>query len=267
MGSLPYGADVQVSSWPILLFLGACNPLFGLQETQRRADAFVDVDDDRDGIRNADDNCPGIYNPMQEDGDRDGVGDVCDPHPATAGDMILATAFFDDFFDTFTPDNSASWTVADGVATTAQTPVDATATSLTLSLPDVLDPSIEIGFTVDMFGPDTTPSSNVLIAGLAYTNDDASCRVANNGGVALTNEAIYGSQSAGSQGLPAAVEEQAASLVRYTRDSAGSACTTNGMKYATVNGIAPAAGGLIARVQIQSMQVSLNDVVLYGVAH
>jgi len=42
------------------------------------------IDSDGDGICDADDNCPAIDNPNQEDQDGDGVGDVCDNCPTTA---------------------------------------------------------------------------------------------------------------------------------------------------------------------------------------
>lgn len=37
------------------------------------------LDDDGDGVRNRDDNCPSVHNPDQSDIDGDGVGDACDP--------------------------------------------------------------------------------------------------------------------------------------------------------------------------------------------
>jgi hypothetical protein len=44
-------------------------------------------DADGDGVPDADDNCPSVSNPGQEDGDGDGVGDACD-EPDTDGDGV-----------------------------------------------------------------------------------------------------------------------------------------------------------------------------------
>ncbi len=44
-----------------------------------------DGDTDHDGIHNACDNCPNLYNPLQLDADHDGLGDVCDPTPGCGG--------------------------------------------------------------------------------------------------------------------------------------------------------------------------------------
>lgn len=77
------------------------------------------TDDDGDGVPNASDNCPKIFNPpfdtatMQDDADGDGIGDVCDPTPCTKADG------------------------SDACPTT--TPPTATATVLTI--PEIRDPS------------------------------------------------------------------------------------------------------------------------------
>jgi len=44
-------------------------------------DIDVTVDADADGVADDIDNCPGVYNPLQEDGDFDGVGTLCDNCP------------------------------------------------------------------------------------------------------------------------------------------------------------------------------------------
>jgi hypothetical protein len=49
-----------------------------------------DADDDGDGIRNADDNCPAMANADQHDEDGDGFGDPCDPCPIIADSLPIA---------------------------------------------------------------------------------------------------------------------------------------------------------------------------------
>ena len=42
-------------------------------------------DADQDGVADAIDNCQGVYNPQQLDGNTDGAGDCCDTAPGCGG--------------------------------------------------------------------------------------------------------------------------------------------------------------------------------------
>src|SRR5262249_41512083 len=48
---------------------------------------------DSDGVPDAEDNCPELWNPSQTDSDGDGLGDVCDPCPLAAGDAACNQIF------------------------------------------------------------------------------------------------------------------------------------------------------------------------------
>jgi hypothetical protein len=58
--------------------LGACNELYGLDETQVRPPVAAPPDTDNDGVADRDDVCPTVADPEQLDSDRDGFGDACD---------------------------------------------------------------------------------------------------------------------------------------------------------------------------------------------
>jgi large repetitive protein len=94
-------------SWSDIIAAGRYEPFFCDEPTDEptcvpsRPDEFTGMstpdDQDGDGIPDADDNCPGVFNPPrplegsgQPDYDGDGMGDACDPCPLTDGDQCEA---------------------------------------------------------------------------------------------------------------------------------------------------------------------------------
>jgi hypothetical protein len=73
----------------------------------------IEVDDDGDGIRDADDNCPGVSNPGQADADGDGDGDACDSCTDVDGDGYGDPAYSASTCDDDCDDSDASVTVGD----------------------------------------------------------------------------------------------------------------------------------------------------------
>jgi hypothetical protein len=75
------------------------------------------VDTDCDGVPNAKDNCPTVYNPTQSDVDQDGVGDSCDCAP-TDPQFSVPVVELEGFKSPvpFTPvESAADWAVVAGV--------------------------------------------------------------------------------------------------------------------------------------------------------
>lgn len=60
----------------VVVLLSGCTSVLGLDEAEHTR-----ADQDRDGIEDAQDNCPDVPNPDQRDTDRDRQGDACDDCP------------------------------------------------------------------------------------------------------------------------------------------------------------------------------------------
>jgi hypothetical protein len=157
-------------------------------------DAAIDgsplVDSDGDGIDDADDNCPLVANPGQEneDGDRfgdacdpcpieandspsdpdgDGLADSCDPHPTVGGDTLV-------LFEGFHHGIPAGWTVTGGTAT--QMGDDAAVTAAATAHAVLAAPaSVPANVTVSMAGQVASEAgtTNEVDFGVALPYDGA----------------------------------------------------------------------------------------------
>jgi cytosine/adenosine deaminase-related metal-dependent hydrolase len=99
---------INAASYP-LFFCGApvdepiCKPVRGGNVAPLFSGDPAAGDADGDGIADAADNCPAVFNPIrpidggaQADGDADGIGDACDPCPLDGGngcDVVFASGF------------------------------------------------------------------------------------------------------------------------------------------------------------------------------
>jgi hypothetical protein len=80
----------------LLLMLAGCGRLGFDASPDTLLPTCTGHDEDGDGFPDPCDVCPTVADGNQRDGDRDGVGDACDPRPALDGDYILRFEPHDD---------------------------------------------------------------------------------------------------------------------------------------------------------------------------
>jgi hypothetical protein len=136
------------------------------------ADAGPPADEDGDGVADADDNCPTVANPTQEDDDEtgaggtaDGVGDDCDPRPTADGDSI---AFFDGFGGAGLGSEwtavLGTWAVAGGAVTQSSTVPTFSVLLWNDTLP--ADARIDTELTITTLPAMSAPTDDTRVAGV-----------------------------------------------------------------------------------------------------
>ena len=171
-------------------------------------------DEDGDGVVNASDVCPGIADPDQADGDTDGVGDACDPHPTRSGDRIAFAAYFIDGIDGgWTPDSPTSW-----LTTECATSNTLTGALLSADLGDATSyPAIELRYVATEFAPQM---ASLRIGLQPTTGPGAACHVDYNDGT-------FGLFLNNSPQRPETVSPE--HVVRFVADDLGVSCSLNGV--------------------------------------
>lgn len=143
-------AAAALTSW----LLAGCDQLWRLDPVSLPIDAAPDAprpdgfrivnhDEDADSLDDALDNCPAVENLDQADGDADGVGNVCDPHPTLPIDRIR---YFDPLvhFGAWTV-TAGTW-ITDGDNVTQMAPEGETLAVFALA-DTMVDPSIMVTIT------------------------------------------------------------------------------------------------------------------------
>ncbi len=237
------------------------------------ADAMVDLnDEDGDTVDNGTDNCPGVFNPKigttQADGDGDGVGDACDPHPGDAKDRIAARVFFDDDDLRGWIPEQTGWTVSDGAV---QTPPGAPGVTVTLTYTtEMIEfPTIEAGIDVVQVGPEL--NDNSVGAHLRFQRDYfCYLREQDPGGAATDLRLLIDNQTPSPDPGFASIAPQlvdGAPLFRFTfkRDPAQAFCTQTIEADEMIVYSQPEAGPLaVVSVAAKVMTVRFRYIVVYS---
>ena len=116
--------------WIVGLLLAQACGRIGFSPGDAGDCAPVGHDEDGDGIDDACDGCPHVFDPDQTDTDGDGVDDICDPDPTVPAESIA-------IFDPFTS-QLPIWTIGGATPTFDgdSAVVDATSDDVTLELAD-----------------------------------------------------------------------------------------------------------------------------------
>jgi len=164
----------------VLLGITGCDRVFDVtqvddprrQDADLPPDADLTRDTDDDGVADADDNCPGVSNAAQGDGDMDRIGDACDPDASEPNALVALTLFHAEA-DGWTPDPTAGWARQDGYILSPELGTATTGGTLRYDATQPLKrPTLQVGFSFIDFGVRTNTFNNQIELLLLDDDDD-----------------------------------------------------------------------------------------------
>lgn len=250
-----------------------CDKLFSLVEVPPDTIAAFDAsgdtvdassmhDEDKDGVPDGDDPCPGVSSVQQTDEDSDGVGDVCDPHLGSGTDTIIATEYFTGSPTTWQLENAALWQqMPDSLVTTGVVAQARINSALVAS-----NPTIEVGVRLIELGACSDGAPCKVATRLDYAGDLANC---GSKGTVNAIDVLEIANKVSNKGIP--IPNLGAGdnvVVRFTRDSGGTinvptdACSVNSSG-TSIPGVARTAAAVNAQVTIGTASVELRYIIVY----
>jgi thrombospondin type 3 repeat protein len=248
----------------IALLVGGCDLVFEVTVYDPT------TDEDLDGVPNLRDNCPGIFNPKQEDTgelvaliDADGVGDACDPKIEDPGDAVIARYFFTDpLADGEQWIADGDWTFEDGYAEVDATGTVATLEAKTRAPLDQARTTVEVG--IEVIGENDTGS---FAAGIDFFDRRVEIDPGNPPTIALISTSVLEAPDPVSVALPRTIVLQ----LRRERANATSLTDLKGFirnlndvdKGSDAPATDPMDSGRVL-VRIANVHVRVHHVLVYG---
>jgi hypothetical protein len=244
--------------WLLVIALAACGR--DRFEDASNVDGIAH-DEDLDGVNDPADNCPALFNELQEDRDDDGVGDVCDPRPDIAGDKLVSAGFFTDQFGDWVPNAADVWAFVDGSIEPSNPDADAVATTLSLTSA-LAQPTVSIVFTPIEYG--SSVDNHFVEVTISYVDKSVYCRIGAGGGNLFAQLILIFGGNGPAFGLSTGIANGMPTPMQFTLDATQATCRVGPGNIANSN-VTAGTGMAVITIDVRGARVGITNALVYDV--